>query len=232
MPLDELHPPREDRRWLSAAAVGIWSLLALASWYSLSASGFKTDGVQNSAAESPRWPEGVELAHDGGRMQLVVFLHPKCPCSFATLTELHRVLVSAERERSSLPQVHVVACVPDSEPERTEWQKTRLIQQAKRLPQAELHIDFGGLVAARFGAEASGEVALFDEQGRRVYAGGVTAARGHEGPNVGADSLARLIVGRAGAVAELPALGCRLVSGLTEVCTNTCANLAQGNLIP
>jgi hypothetical protein len=30
----------------------------------------------------------------------------------------------------------------------------------------------------------------------------------------------------------LPALGCRLVSGLTEVCTNTCANLAQGNLIP
>ncbi|HTN03085.1 MAG TPA: hypothetical protein VL132_14455, partial [Planctomycetaceae bacterium] len=39
-----------------------------------------------------RWPADSQLPRVPGRPMVVVFLHPRCPCSRATLEELSRLM--------------------------------------------------------------------------------------------------------------------------------------------
>ena len=50
----------------------------------------------------------------------------------------------------------------------------------------------------------------FDAKGQRLYSGGITASRGHEGDSVGGDAVAALLRGEPTRTAGLPAFGCRL----------------------
>jgi hypothetical protein len=213
---------------LTVAEMGVWILLATAGWYSLTAYGFKTDAAQADGSDPTSWPAESSLEREPGRNQLLVFLHPKCPCSFATVTELQRLLFTAQQSGKQLPQLHVVACVPETGAERLQWQNTRLLSRAKELSEQHLHFDIGGVEANRFAARTSGTVLMFDEHGRRLYSGGITAARGHEGPNVGAESVAKLISGTSEPMVELPPLGCRLVG--PSACFTDCASGAQGSV--
>jgi hypothetical protein len=201
-------------------AVAIWSLLAGACWYSLAAYGLKTDGPvrRNSNA----WPADSELTRSSGCPRLLVFVHPKCPCSQATITELHKALTAARSADFARPQVTIVASIPTDAHEHHYWRRTPLLTRAEQLlPAAEVVLDSGGAEAGRFGAHTSGTALLFDRDGRRLYAGGVTAARGHEGANAGADALARLLRGEPGGD-PLPPLGCPLVSAAALECGEQC----------
>ncbi|MBA3480734.1 MAG: RedB protein [Pirellulales bacterium] len=187
--------------------VAVWGLVLAASWSSLTAYGFKRDVLND--APSAYWPADSQIARRADRSLLLVFLHPMCPCSHATISELESILPTQNHGADRNPDVAIVACTPRSMTET--WTRTSLVQRAAQLPRAKVYADVGGVEAARFAATTSGEVVLVDASGKRLYAGGVTKSRGHVGGNAGAEAVARLLRGEPEAGAVLPALGCRLV---------------------
>ncbi len=66
--------------WLSIVVTG----LALAAWYTGS------PGVSATAPEL--WPSESRIPLDPSRATLVMFAHPRCPCTRASLSELDRLL--------------------------------------------------------------------------------------------------------------------------------------------
>jgi hypothetical protein len=68
-----------------------------------------------------------------------------------------------------------------------------------------------GAAALRFGASTSGQTILYNDSGRLVFNGGITAARGHEGPNDGQDAVIALLQNRAPRQTTTPAFGCSLL---------------------
>jgi hypothetical protein len=74
-----------------------------------------------------------------------------------------------------------------------------------------LFADVGGAEAERFGAVTSGAVMLFDTTGKRLFAGGITTSRGHEGDSAGGVMLRRLLKNETLAEAPtIPTFGCKL----------------------
>jgi hypothetical protein len=187
-------------------AVVFWTVLLAIFWWYVSAYDFQESMATPSG--DAQWPADSRIDAALGRDTILFFLHPKCPCSSASLAEMERLLIPPDGEPGSLPQVVVVATLPDTD--SPEWLNTRTMDQARRLPGVTLYLDRDGREAARFGATASGTVMWFDAQGRRLYAGGITFARGHEGANVGRDRLAMLIHGSRNAEEGIPAFGCTL----------------------
>ncbi|MDB6132229.1 MAG: hypothetical protein JWM59_472 [Verrucomicrobiales bacterium] len=162
--------------WLGAAGAGIASL-----WhYSLIPAAVQKAGFS--------WPQGSALSKAAdGRFSLVMFLHPECPCSRASVEELSVLL--ARHPGRILPQV--VFFTPEDK--KTEWSDTRLWRQARELPGVRTRMDEAGREAERFGASSSGETFVYDPQGTLVFHGGVTSARGHEGDNDGLAAIENLV---------------------------------------
>jgi len=154
------------------------------------------------------WPADSQIVTTPGRPTLLLFLHPKCPCSRASLAEMERIWVQQNDQNEFSPQLVVVATVPPDQP--SDWLSTSTVEQAERLSGARLVVDPDGREAQRFGATTSGTVMWFDAEGNCLYAGGITSGRGHEGSNVGRDCLEQLMRGQTPSEKSLPALGCRL----------------------
>lgn len=149
------------------------------------------------------------------RPTLYLFVHPRCPCTRATITQLDRVLTASGLEQTELPEVVIVATIPSSAGENdSDWRKSDTLRRASELPNATVQYDAGGVKARSFGAQASGSVALYAADGRLLFAGGVTASRGHEGDCLGAEQLLQQIIDPNDQIpATAPALGCLLCLG-------------------
>lgn len=113
--------------------------------------------------------------------------HPKCPCSRASIGELAKLLARVDGKLDA----HVVMLRPEAFPPG--WEKTDLWRSAAAIPGVTVWTDAGGVEAARFGAETSGQVYLYDPGARLRYRGGITAARGHAGDNTGSEAVMRLV---------------------------------------
>ena len=61
-----------------------------------------------------------------------------------------------------------------------------------------------------FQAAASGQTFLYDADGRLRFSGGITAARGHSGDNIGRSSIVSLVAGEGEAATNFSVLGCSL----------------------
>jgi hypothetical protein len=131
-----------------------------------------------------------------------MFAHPRCPCTSAGVSELARLLARCEGR----PLVDVVFFRPEGSPES--WGSTALRRAAEAIPGVRAFDDVGGREAARFGIVASGHVLLFDPGGKRLFSGGITAARGHEGDNDGAAAVLRLVARSGPSSACHPVFGC------------------------
>jgi hypothetical protein len=152
------------------------------------------------------WPARSSLIRDPHRPTLLMFIHPHCPCSRASVAELS-VLASECRGRASFQVLFV-------RPANCEvgWERTSLFATAQRIPGVIVACDAEGVEAARFGATTSGETLLFTGAGRLMFHGGITASRGHEGDNSGLAAVKTLIgAGRADA-REAPIYGCSLLN--------------------
>lgn len=161
--------------WLVAAVLGLRVLWAYA-------------GRPGEAAPPPgAWPAATALTSDRARPTLMMFVHPMCPCSRASVDELARVM-SRTGDRVS---VRVIAIRPGGAPES--WEDSTLVRAVRALPGVELVFDRSGAEAERFGARTSGHVVLYDPGGTLLYSGGITAARGHAGDNDGEDAIVALV---------------------------------------
>lgn len=197
---------RRCQRLAVVAAVALWTVAVSAGWCMITDYSYKAE--PSGAAPADAWPAGVTLARDANRPTMVVFLHPKCPCSQATLTELERL----QSRPTGLGVANVLLVVTIPADADASWRASPLIERGQSLCGSQIVFDRGGVVAGQFGATASGTVMLFNAAGQRLFAGGVTASRGHEGQNAGADAVASLLAGQPAEVNSIPVFGCRLVT--------------------
>jgi len=153
---------------------------------------------------STRWPTESRLAHAAGRPSLLVFVHPRCSCSRATLTELGHTLARARGQADPT----VIFVRPHGAP--ADWDATDLKPMAARLPGVTLFDDTDGIEARRFGAVTSGAALLYGSDGALAFAGGLTSVRGHQGDSFGQERLVALLHGEKADRADSPVFGCPL----------------------
>jgi hypothetical protein len=165
---------------------------------------WRYSGTPGLAAASARllWPQHIPLRPAPQGITLVVSLHPKCPCSRATVSELARLMTRGNAEAFAL------FVRPHGLPEG--WERTDLWDAAAAIPGVTVVTDHEGAWSTRFGAMTSGQICAFDGQGHLLFSGGITPARGHMGDNAGSDAIAELIAGRQPLRASSPVFGCAL----------------------
>ena len=196
-------PYRSQRGIWCVALIGWISALGYSSWLLLKHD--LTGDVIGPAAGAHTWPADSLIPLAADRLNLLFFIHPMCPCSRASLAELELVLAQARSD----PRLCVVATMPRGAP--AEWHESASLQRAAALSQVEIITDWEGQEACRFGADCSGSVLCYDGRGRRLYAGGITVARGHAGANAGADRLRQILQGDATPTTKaIPVFGCQL----------------------
>jgi len=163
------------------------------------------DTPGNVAGTPKRWPSEALISLAQNRMTLVMFAHPKCPCTRASVEELNRLLARS----SGQIETHVFFLKPKESPE--DWTQTDLWRTTAAIPGVNVHEDFGGAQGRCFGAETSGYVALYDTSGKLLFKGGITAGRGHGGDNPGASAIISLSNGLTTALKQTPVYGCSLI---------------------
>jgi hypothetical protein len=181
----------------------VWAL-------ALAAGGAFIFSYENTAGStgkiSQQWPARTQIAPDSSRDTLVMFVHPQCPCTRASVEELNRLLAQ-NRGRVA---AHVFFFKPEKFPKN--WTQTDLWRSVAAIPGVAVQEDLDGALAQKFGAETSGFTALYDPQGKLLFSGGITAGRGHIGDNAGESALAALLAGRGGAMTQTPVFGCSLLA--------------------
>jgi hypothetical protein len=170
-------PPKTGffRRLSGLCAVMLWAAVVVGglAWMSRYKS---TPGI---AANGPaQWPAGSMMRRFEGRPTFVMLLHPHCPCSRASLSELNALMGPL------LGRVDAyILFSNDSDSEDIE--ATDLWKQARRIAGIITLRDDQGSEAERFGAKTSGQTFVYNAEGKLVFSGGITGARGHMGVNAG-----------------------------------------------
>jgi hypothetical protein len=179
--------------WCACAGVGLWAMLR----YELTPAA--------TATVTQQWPSETTLVHDSTRPTLILFLHPQCPCSRATLRELSLL----EADCGARFAAQIVFVRPEEAGES--WETTDLFRLAEQIPSAVVSSDVGGALASRFGATTSGQALLFSPHGRLMFQGGITPSRGHEGDNAGRTALTALINTGQATCTQTAVFGCSLL---------------------
>lgn len=159
------------------------------------------------------WPQGSELSLDSDSATLVMFVHPRCPCSRASLNELSRLTSTCGDRLTTLIAIHQPASQTQA------WVETTLQTMASEVPGAKVVMDVDGRESERFGAVTSGHVVLYGPQGNLMFSGGITASRGHEGNNAGRNAIERLVSGSSVDHDSTPVFGCPLIGPEESCCT-------------
>lgn len=152
----------------------------------------------------PEWPAESSVARPAGTPTLLMFAHPWCPCSRASIGELAVVMSKANGRL----EAHVFFDRPSSESD--DWTSTDLWRSASDIPGVKVHVDPDGVEAHRFGAMTSGHVVLYDANGHLEFTGGITNARGHAGDSEGRRAVLALLSRGAANRLQAPVFGCSL----------------------
>jgi hypothetical protein len=141
---------------------------------------------------------------------LLLFLHPACSCSNATLEELDSLLAKAEPR----PETYVIF----TSPKRWSINKIQsdLWKKATAIPGVQVLIDSMSIESKLFGAKTSGQVYLFNSHGEMKFAGGITAARGHAGDNQGKANVLDILKNENKKIATTNVFGCALFDRISR----------------
>jgi hypothetical protein len=161
--------------WCAAVALGLAKLRAYEA------------APGTALQESQIWPQNTAISRDDAQPTLVVFLHPQCPCSRATVGELERLVAQCQGKLA----VRAMVIRPAGEADG--WERTGLWDSAAAIPGVTVETDLDGAESRRFGAATSGQTFLYDAHGVLRFAGGITQSRGHAGDNVGRAAIAAIV---------------------------------------
>jgi hypothetical protein len=165
-----------------------------------------TYATQPGVAGSPpsQWPQASALILSRAQFTLVMFVHPQCSCTRASIGELAILMAHAGgRLRGYLMFERPASGLPN------QWEHTDLWASAAQIPGVLVSADHSG-EAQRFSSATSGETAIYDRDGHLRFSGGITAARGHWGDNAGVFEVERLLRGDQSRQAITPVFGCLL----------------------
>jgi hypothetical protein len=156
------------------------------------------------AADPPEtWPADLPLRTDVERPTLVMTIHPLCPCSRASLAELAKLMAHVGERVAA----HVVFVVPPGAD--GVWTGSDLWDRAAAIP-GVVRVRDSGSIAARLRSATSGQTLLYGRDGKLLFSGGITAARGHAGDNAGSEAIAALLLRGEGAGDRTMVFGCPL----------------------
>jgi len=185
----------------AAAAVLIWLGLCLAGFKILFDYG-QTPG--ESATFSSQWPADSTIERKPNQPTLVMFIHPQCPCSRASVGELATLMAHSPQKLDA----HVLFLAPKGFAD--DWVKSDLWRSASAIPGVATTVDPDGREASRFHATTSGNVALYGSTGNLLFSGGITASRGHFGDSNGLDSAIASLSGTTAKPCNSAVFGCPL----------------------
>jgi hypothetical protein len=182
------------------ALCAVWALAVAAGFVALWK--YKlTPGPETAVATS--WPRPSKLRAAGDRDTLLLFAHPQCACTRATISELAGLMAHYGDRLDAWVLFDAPAGAG------AEFTRTDLWSSAERIAGVHVLRDEGGAEAARFGISTSGTVALY-RAGKLLFHGGITPARGHEGNSFGRERIVSLLTTGKADRAEAPVFGCAL----------------------
>jgi hypothetical protein len=180
----------------------VWTLILGAGFTKLEREEF-TPVMKASVAGTFPPSSAIKLAAD--KSTLLLFLHPYCPCSRASLRELDEVLAETQGKLS----VFVVFTIPNGLPPG--WEQGDLWISAAKMPGVCIVPDPAGLESIRFGVNGSGHALLYNPSGELLFSGGITPSRGHEGDSLGRSAIVSFVLQGRAPVARAPVFGCSLL---------------------
>lgn len=186
----------------SALAGLAWALAVGAGFVGLQRYATKPGRAEPSPG---RWPVECRTRADPGRANLVFLAHPRCPCTRAGIGELSRLMARCQ----GLVTAHVLFYRPQGSPKG--WGHTDSWDAAAAIPGVRVGDDEGGAEAARFGGATSGHALLYGRDGRLLFSGGITTARGHAGDNPGRDAVVSFLTAGKADRASHPVFGCPIL---------------------
>lgn len=150
-----------------------------------------------------KFPSHSTLASRSKKPLLLVFIHPKCVCSRATVSELEKLI-------PHLSNIEVKVIFNQFSGRDIAWTKNDLWVRAEKIKGIEMILDERSRETQMFKVETSGHTFLFDEKGELVFSGGITPARGHEGESNGQMMIKKWIKTRANMSTFEKVFGCEL----------------------
>lgn len=172
--------------WLALSILG---LVILASYQS-------DAGAQGAA---PRcWPTGSSLIREK-RNTLLIFLHPKCPCSMASAHEMTGLLTQKIRQNTSVYAIFVAPKGVSSD-----FVDGPLYKYCSQIEGLKIIQDRDAVEANKFAALTSGQIYIYDQSGKLQFSGGITPGRGHEGDSLGFDRCKEILAKSSTGKQEIP----------------------------
>jgi hypothetical protein len=184
---------------LAAVALGWYQLFLFSS----------TPGEQFAAPAS--WPQDIPalpatLPSGGHTPLLLVFVHPRCSCTPATLEQFDQLLDSTPTPVQVALVVYRSKAVSQQAPGAEQAPMLRVHSQAR----IQVLPDTNGLLARRFGAATSGEIVLYSANGHLLFQGGITPMRSQTGNSAGADALRNALATGAIQAKAASVFGCKI----------------------
>jgi hypothetical protein len=122
-----------------------------------------------AAVQAPleRWPTASRLVRDSGAPTLVMFAHPYCECTKASLAELRELAPRLEGKVRS----YILFARSAKESVESSRSENRIL--AESIHGVTIVDDQEAREADRFGATTSGQIMLFDAGGEVLFTGGI-----------------------------------------------------------
>ena len=152
------------------------------------------------------WPKDSNLKLSTDKDTLVMFVHPQCPCTRASLEQLTPL---TKMENLA---IQILIFSPKIKPK--DWSEKTCSDLNLSQKSVSMVPDYDGLEARRFQSKTSGQALLYDSKGRLIFTGGITGARGKTGNNPGLIELCSAIRehNNSGKVRETLVFGCSLLN--------------------
>ena len=186
--------------WLLAVGLGLHTLL-------------RYKAKAGNAGQPPStWPSNTLVSSPLHKPLLVMFAHPRCPCTKASLGELEQLVARAQNQFDATiafytPRGGSKAC-----------SNSALVREARSIPGVRVQFDNDGNLAKRFGIETSGHTLVYSPDGKLLFSGGITGSRGHLGDNTGFAAVQAIISNHSSLLAPTttPVFGCELFDRCTR----------------
>ncbi len=124
-----------------------------------------------------KWPKDSNIKLSSDKDTLVMFVHPQCPCTKASLEQLTPLT------KTENLAIKILVFSPRVKPK--DWRHNAIDQLDFNKSSVSIIPDCDGFEAIRFNSQTSGQTLLYDTNGQLVFAGGITGARGKTGINPG-----------------------------------------------
>ncbi len=188
----------------------ILSLIATMLWFGVSCTGlwrlYRYETTPGPGVMLPGRPLPASvIPRSDGQYSLLLFAHPKCPCTRATIDELDRLMTQCRGKLTTSAYFVKPGGCSDT------WVHTDLWRRAEEIPGVRVYSDLNGEITRKMGAYTSGQAVLLDRSGNILFQGGITSGRGHAGDSSGRSAIVSIVNSGKFWIRQSPVFGCPII---------------------